>query len=150
MVHQVARQLPQFEAYFTPYYGDGFIKLVWRAGLLDFTVMGGQFLQRTLKYLQTHRLALDLEGRNGPYDLVVTCSDLIVPRNIVGPKLVLVQEGMTDPETLAFHLVKVLKLPRWIAQTAATGLSDLYDIFCVASDGYRDLFIRKGVRPDKI
>ncbi|MGH2373714.1 MAG: hypothetical protein ACRDIC_09635 [bacterium] len=150
MVHQVARQLPQFEAYFTPYYGDGFIKLVWRTGLLDFTVMGGKFLQLTLKYLETHRLALDLEGGRGPYDLVVTCSDLIVPRNILGPKLVLVQEGMTDPETLAFHLVKALKLPRWIAQTAATGLSDLYDIFCVASDGYRDLFIRKGVRPDKI
>ncbi|MGH8554457.1 MAG: hypothetical protein ACREUD_02645, partial [Gammaproteobacteria bacterium] len=106
MVHQVARQLPQFEAYFTPYYGDGFIKRVWRTGLLDFTVMGGKFLQLTLKYLETHRLALDLEGRNGPYDLVVTCSDLIVPRNILGPKLVLVQEGMTDPETLAFHLVK--------------------------------------------
>ncbi len=150
MVHQVARQLPQFDAYFTPYYCDGFIKLVCRAGLLDFTVMGGQFLQQTLRYLKTHRLALDREGRNGRYDLVVTCSDLIVPRNILGPKLVLVQEGMTDPETLAFHLVKALKLPRWTAQTAATGLSDMYDIFCVASDGYRDLFIRKGVRPDKI
>ncbi|MGH8533607.1 MAG: hypothetical protein ACREV1_12975 [Gammaproteobacteria bacterium] len=150
MVHQVARQLPQFEAYFTPYYCDGFIKLVCRTGLLDFTVMGGQFLQQTLKYLETHRLALDIEGGHGPYDLVVTCSDLIVPRNLLGTKLVLVQEGMTDPETLAFHLVKVLKLPRWIAHTAATGLSDLYDIFCVASDGYRDLFIRKGVRPDKI
>ncbi|MFH0344868.1 MAG: hypothetical protein ACHBNF_22705 [Chromatiales bacterium] len=73
-----------------------------------------------------------------------------MPRNILETKLVLVQEGMTDPETLTFHLVKVLKLPRWIAQTAATGLSDLYDIFCVASDGYRDLFIRKGVRPDKM
>ena len=24
MVHRVARQLPQFEAYFTPYYCDGF------------------------------------------------------------------------------------------------------------------------------
>jgi len=34
MVHQVARQLPQFEAYFTPYYGDGFVKLVWRAGVV--------------------------------------------------------------------------------------------------------------------
>jgi len=39
MVHRVARQLPQFEAYFTPYYCDGFVKRVWRAGLLDFTVM---------------------------------------------------------------------------------------------------------------
>ncbi len=31
-----------------------------------------------------------------------------------------------------------------------TGLSDAYEAFCVASEGYRDLFIRKGVRPEKI
>jgi hypothetical protein len=30
------------------------------------------------------------------------------------------------------------------------GLSDQYRYFCVASDGYRDLFVRNGVRPDKI
>jgi hypothetical protein len=31
-----------------------------------------------------------------------------------------------------------------------TGLSDAYQAFCVASEGYRDFFIRKGVRPEKI
>ena len=31
-----------------------------------------------------------------------------------------------------------------------TGLSDAYRAFCVASEGYRDFFIRKGVRPEKI
>jgi hypothetical protein len=82
--------------------------------------------------------------------LVVTCSDLIVPRRIRGSKIVLVQEGMTDPETIAFHLVKALRLPRWIAQTSTTGLSDAYDVFCVASEGYRDLFVRKGVRQEKV
>jgi len=65
--------------------------------------------------------------------------------------VILVQEGMTDPENFAYHLVKVFPfLPRWIASTSTTGLSDLYDVFCVASEGYRDLFIRKGVRPEKI
>ncbi len=34
MMHRVARQLPHFEAYFTPYYCDGFIKRVWRAGVV--------------------------------------------------------------------------------------------------------------------
>src|SRR5207249_7217172 len=40
--------------------------------------------------------------------------------------------------------------PRYLASTAATGLSHAYDYFCVASQGYRDLFIRKGVDPAKI
>jgi hypothetical protein len=37
-----------------------------------------------------------------------------------------------------------------LAGTAATGLSDAYHAFCVASEGYRDFFIRKGARPEKI
>jgi len=58
---------------------------------------------------------------------------------------------MTDPENLAFHLVKAFPfLPRWIAGTATTGLSQAYQKFCVASEGYRDLFVRKGVSPEKI
>jgi len=41
-------------------------------------------------------------------------------------------------------------LPRWIAGTSTTGLSGLYDRFCVASEGYRDLFIRNGVDPQSL
>jgi hypothetical protein len=82
---------------------------------------------------------------------VVTCSDLSLPKNIRDKKIVLVQEGITDPETVMFQFVKRLRfLPRWLAGTATTGLSDAYQAFCVASEGYRDFFIRKGVRPEKI
>ena len=50
-----------------------------------------------------------------------------------------------------YYIVKRLRfLPRWMADTAMTGLSDAYRAFCVASEGYRDFFIRKGVRPEKI
>jgi hypothetical protein len=151
MMHRISQHLPQFEAYFTPYFCEGWMRLMQRRGWLDFTVLGGRFVEQTLRYLQAQGVVFDYEGRSGPYDLVVTCSDLIVPRRIRGSKLVLVQEGMTDPENLAYRLVKTLGLPRWLAaSTAATGLSDAYDLFCVASEGYRDLFIRKGVRPEKI
>ncbi|HEX3075008.1 MAG TPA: CDP-glycerol glycerophosphotransferase family protein, partial [Ignavibacteriales bacterium] len=34
--------------------------------------------------------------------------------------------------------------------TSATGLSDAYDYFCVASEGYKELFIRKGVKKEKL
>jgi hypothetical protein len=62
----------------------------------------------------------------------------------------LVQEGMIEPEGFAYWLVRYLKFPRWLANTASTGISDEYDVFCVASEGYRRMFIRKGVRPEKI
>ena len=150
MMHKISKHLPQFDSYFTPFFCDGFGLLVQRSGALDFTVLGGRFVQQTMRYLTEQGVAFDFEGRSRQYDLVVTCSDLIVPRRIRNAKIVLVQEGMTDPENLLYHLVKTLRLPRWMAQTSTTGLSDLYDIFCVASEGYRDLFTGKGVRPEKI
>ena len=74
-----------------------------------------------------------------------------MPANMRGRAVVLVQEGMTDPEDLVFQLVKRFRLPPWLTTTSsATGLSHAYDKFCVASDGYRDLFVNKGVARDKI
>lgn len=65
--------------------------------------------------------------------------------------MVLVQEGITDPESPVFHLVKRFRfLPLWLPGTSTTGLSDAYQAFCVTSEGYRDFFIRKGARPEKI
>lgn len=93
---------------------------------------------------------MDDRGEKHNYDLVVTSSDLIVQRNIRGKRLVLIQEGITEPETWVYWMVKRLKLPRYIANTSTNGLSDAYDIFCVASEGYAKHFIRKGVRPEKI
>jgi hypothetical protein len=63
-------------------------------------------------------VALDFEGRSRDYDLVVSSGDLIFPCRIRGSKLVLAQEGMTDPENLVYHLVRSLRLPRWAAQTS--------------------------------
>ena len=81
---------------------------------------------------------------------VATCTDLLVQKNIRGRKLILVQEGITEPDGLAHRLVRSLGLPRWIANTAATGLSNAYDVFCVASEGYRDFFAGRGVKREKM
>jgi hypothetical protein len=75
---------------------------------------------------------------------------LVVPNNVRGKKTILVQEGMTDPENWMYHLVKHLGVPRYLASTSTTGLSDAYDVFCIASEGYRELFINKGVKPEKL
>ncbi|GMT46656.1 MAG: hypothetical protein IEMM0007_0222 [bacterium] len=150
IMHEISRHLSEFDCYFTPYYGDGLIHVLNNYGMLDFTVMGGSFRQQTDSYLKSAGVKTDYRGASNDYDLVVTCQDLIIQKNIRKKKVVLVQEGMTDPENFIYRLVKRFKLPRYLASTAATGLSDAYEKFCVASEGYREHFIGKGVKPEKI
>jgi hypothetical protein len=146
MMHAIGKHLcSRFDCFFTPYYTDGPLRHLKPLGLLDMTIMGGPMRARTDRYLAENRLPLDLEGRMGPYDLVLTCSDLIVQKNIRESAIVLVQEGMTDPEDFSYHLVRKLNLPRWLASTSTTGLSLAYEKFCVASEGYRQFFARKGI-----
>jgi hypothetical protein len=151
MMHKISRYLNnEYNFYFTPYYATGLIGAISKTSLLDFSVLGGQFRKKTLDYLKQNNLQIDIEGKNNNYDLIFTCSDLIIPSNIKNKSVILVQEGMTDPENFMFYIVKALKLPRWMASTSTTGLSDNYDLFCVASEGYKQLFIQKGVKPEKI
>ena len=150
-MHQIAGWLTDYDQYFSPFFSDGILGSASERGMLEFTIMGRKRSERTLEYLRSHHLKLDIGGFAHAYDLVLTCTDLIVPKHIRLKKIVLVQEGMTEPETLLFHFAKNFQwIPRWIAGTATTGLSDAYEKFCVASEGYRELFIRKGVSPAKI
>lgn len=146
-MHAIARELPGHAHYFTPYYSHGFIGWCAKNGLLEFSILGAKLGNRALEYLRAHDLRIDMHGQGRSYDLVLTCSDLIIPRNIRRTPIILVQEGMTDPKNLAYYLAKYLKLPRWLASTSTTGLSHAYRAFCVASEGYRDMFLRNGVRP---
>ena len=149
-MHQIARELPECDNWFTQIYTDGFLDIVRKAHLLEWTILGNKSIRRGLRYYKKQGLQIDYRGLRGGYDLVVMPSDLVVPENIKRSRIVLVQEGMTDPEGIFYWLVKKFRfLPRWLTSTAATGLSDAYDVFCVASEGYRDLFIRKGVKPEK-
>jgi hypothetical protein len=150
MLHKVSRHLSDHDCCFTPYYADGLINLMAKIGLLNQTILGGRHRSDTMHYLEEHGLPVDLRGDRNDYDLVVTGTDGIIQKNIRHKRLVLVQEGMTTPEGLGFQLVRLFKLPGWVADTSATGLSNAYDVFCVASNGYRDLFIKKGVVAEKI
>ena len=150
MMHQIARQMGDADCWFAPFYADGFIDWASRQRLLDFSILGGRHHAATVQYLEQHHLKIDPYGARAAYDVIFTCTDLIVPKNLFGQKFILVQEGMTEAEGLGYFLARYLGFPRFVANTAATGLSNAYDVFCVASWGYRDLFIRKGVRPEKI
>ena len=150
-MHQVSEHLREYEHSFSPYYVHGFDEILRRLGWIEFTISGNKLAGRCRRYLQDHGLPIDYQGKNQPYDLVVTCSDVYLQKNIRDHRIVLVQEGIMDPESMMFHLVKRLRfLPLWFAGNSTTGLSDAYRAFCVASEGYRDFFIQKGVRPEKI
>lgn len=150
-MHQIARELSEYEHAFTPYYCEGLLERARRAGLAEFTVAGDKLVGRCLRYLRSHGLAVDYRGRSGGYELVVTCSDLVLQRSARSAPLVAVQEGILDPEGWKYRLWRRLPfLPRWIAGTATTGLSRAYERLCVASEGYRDHFVARGVSRPKI
>src|SRR5262245_11353818 len=150
-MHQVAQQLIECECVFSAYYDDGYPETLKRLRLAETTPLGYKLSARTLAYFQRHNLVLDQAGLNGPYALVVTCSDLLVPGNVRRYPIVLVQEGMTDPEGLFYRIWKRHRwFPRWLAGTAVTGLSDQYTCFCVASEGYKRHFVSKGANSDKL
>jgi hypothetical protein len=150
-MHQVARELPECATWFTPYYADGILEWLRRAGLLEFTILGQKLRRRCLDYLTGAGLPIDVGGQRGDYDLVLTCSDLTVPRNQRAQRMVLLQEGILDPPSFGLRLWRRFRfLPRWFGGTATTGLSLVYEKFCVASPGYRDHFVAMGVPAERI
>ncbi|MBD3235803.1 MAG: hypothetical protein GF330_03790 [Candidatus Eisenbacteria bacterium] len=148
--YEIARHLRDCDCRFTPFYGDGMVNALAAAGLLDFTILGGEARERTERFLAARRCRIDHRGSAQRYDLVVTCSDLIVPRNVEGTPLILVQEGMVDPQGMGTRLVRRLRLPRYLGNTAMAGLSHAYETFCVASEGFARRFVENGVDPRKI
>jgi hypothetical protein len=146
----VGAQLADHNCYYTPFYCDGHLLRASQRGQLDFTVLAGPLRERSLSYMRQAKVPIDERGEARDYDLIVTCSDLILQKNIVQKRVVLVQEGLTEPEGVLYWLVKHGGLPRVFANTAAFGLSDGYEVFCVASAGTRELFRAKGVRDEKM
>src|SRR5262245_57601359 len=136
----IGNELADHNCYYTPFYCDGHLLRASRRGQLDFTVLSGPLRERTVTFMRQAHLPIDDRGESREYDLVVTCTDLILQDNIEDRRVVLVQEGLTEREGLLYWLVKHLGIPRVFANTAAFGLSDGYEVFCVASPGAGGMF----------
>lgn len=150
-LHAVARAMPHARARFSPFYGTRFVQALRRLGLIENTIGGERSRARCLAYLRDHGLEVDLDGTSGDYDLIVSCTDLVLPHNRRGRPLVVVQEGMTDPDSWISDVIwRSRVLPLWLASTALTGLSGAYDRFCVASEGYREFFASRGALRDRL
>ena len=158
-MHQIAQLLEdEFEPYFSQLYYDGWQRpfyrfLLWTGGLNP-TIVTGPIKAKADKYLARHGLANDFEARQlgNAYDLLVCCSDVIVPWPLVRTtKTVFVQEGMTDPLNWWARLIRRLNwMPILAIGTALNGLANCYDIYCVASEGYEKHFAHVGVTPGKL
>jgi len=153
-MHQVSDELRDYDCYFSQLYSNApIVKFAARRGWLDATILGGEFMRRSTAYLQQHNLRNDYASAafGNRYDLVVFCSDLIVTKKLRAIKTVFVQEGMTDPLTVQGKIIKRLGLPGYMAgNTALNGTSNICDIYCTASPGYKQQFTSMGTDADKI
>lgn len=155
-LHKVACQLPEYDHYYTQYFGSGLLmKYLSENGHLDFTIMGANSSFRKLQqqYLEENNCKYDYRGESlgNRYDLILICSDLMVPSEVAYAPTVFIQEGMTDPLTHLSKIVKKLNLPPWLAaDTSLNGTSNKCDMYCVASKGYADFFSSMGTFSDKI
>lgn len=152
-MHQIAAELPGFDCWFSQVFTDAaFAKfLIKNTGLLNGTALSGQFKENSEKYLRDHGLQTDYGAKLNQYDLVVYCSDLLIPRRMRQYKTIWVQEGMTDKQTLATRIVKALGLPPWLTgNTSLNGALNVCDIYCAASAGYKNFFAKGGTPSEKI
>lgn len=158
-MHQIARLLAdECEPYFSQIYYDGwmrgFYKLMLRARLLERTVVSGHIKQKADAYLQQHGLRNDFENKalREKYDLIVCCSDIVVPWNLLAKtKSVFIQEGMTDPlNWWARQVKRFTNFPILTVSTALNGMNNCCDLYCVASAGYAEHFQKIGVDAGKL
>lgn len=155
-MHQVAQHLPEYDAYYTQFFGNHpIIRLVTNAGLMDMSIMGpgSKFMQMSREYMAANNMKYDYRGAQyqDEYVMVIMCTDIVIPKFFRKIKTVWLQEGMVDKVTTWSKIVKALHLPRWFAKgTALNGSSNKVDLCCVASEGYKDFFVKMGVSPEKI
>jgi hypothetical protein len=117
----------------------------------DRTVLAGQFRRNSETYCTEHGLQMDYKAQKNRYDLVVYCSDLIIPDRMLQTKTLWVQEGMIDECTTISKWVKKLHLPPYLAiGTSLNGTSNICDVYCAASEGYKGYFSDMGTQAHKI
>jgi hypothetical protein len=153
-MHQVANMLPDYDCFFSQLYSNNpLIKLAVKLGLLNSTVLAGTFKDAADTYLANNNLPNDYATKKfkNDYSLVVLCSDMLIPKQLSKHKTIWIQEGMTDPITPWSKLVHTLHLPYLLTlNTAFNGCSNISDIYCAASAGYKKQFASLGTTAEKI
>ena len=149
---QIARALPEVEAWFTPYYSDWPHHLaILKLGIFEPAILGHKRRGICADQLNRRGLSIDLGAEQNEYDLWVCPNDAILPAGLSRVPSVLVQEGIMEQPNWRTWIWRYTRLmPRGIATTAVFGLTKRYEKFCVASEGYRRQFLAEGISADKL
>ncbi len=151
-MHQIASYLTEYDCWFSQFFAESKI-IDWfvKKGKADFSILGGQFREKSEKYLQENNLQIDYKAEKNKYDLVLLCTDMIVPKTLRKTKTIWVQEGMIDTYTLLSKIVKSLGLPTYLSVgTSLNGTSNIADIYCCASNGYKNTLAKRGTDRRKL
>ncbi len=150
---QIAAELPEYDCRFSQVFTDAKLLrfLAEHTTLVDKTIIAKPFRQKAEAFLKQEGRRIDYRAMDGVYDLVVCCSDLIVPPRLRRTKTVWVQEGMIDKYTLLSKLVHKLQLPPHLCfNTSLNGSTNTCDLYFAASEGYKKYITRLGTEPAKV
>jgi hypothetical protein len=152
-MQQIATELSEYDCWFSQIFVDfpPFQWLIDNTDLVSKTVLSGQFKENSEKYCLEHGMKMDYKAKLNRYDLVLYCSDMIIPDRMLQTKTLWVQEGMIDEYTPFSKVIKNLHLPPYFAVgTALNGSSNICDVYCAASEGYKNRFAKIGTDTHKI
>ncbi len=155
-MHEISKHLSDFDCCFSQHFAKHpWIMFGQKIGLMDNTIIGEKSKWRKMadEYLRKHDLQNDYRGAKfeKEYKLFIMCIDMVVPHMMRKAKSIFVQEGMIDPLRPLGKIVRFFRMPAYYAfDTSLNGYSNIPDIYCVASEGYREHFIKMGVHPGKI
>src|SRR5215813_13777 len=149
---QIAREMPEVEAWFSPYYSDDLLTTgLTKASLLEQAITGHKRRGICVDTLNAEGVNIDLHGERNAYDLWLSPNDAVVPPGLSDTPWVLVQEGIMEQPNWRTWVWRYTRLfPRPLATTAVFGLSKGYAKFCVASEGYRKKFLAEDVPAEKL
>lgn len=149
----IAGHLKDYDCWFSQLFTDNKIinLLVNKTPLLNNTVISKPFRNITEKYLRDNDCKIDYMAKLHQYDLVIFCSDMLVPKRIQQQRTAWVQEGMIDKMTWMSYVVKALKLPSMLCfNTSLNGTSNKCDLYCAASEGYKEYISKMGTDASKV
>jgi hypothetical protein len=152
-MHEIAKHLQEHDCWFSQFFTDSPVYnfLIKNTFLAKNTIFSGQFKENSEKYLLANGLQIDYQAKKNKYDLVVYCSDLHIPKRLRENKIIWVQEGMTDKFTVLSWLIKTFELPYiFSGGTSLNGSSNICDVYCAGSEGYKEQFVKLGTDASKI
>jgi len=152
-MHQISTHLEDFDCWFSQLFPDTPLlkAIVKYTPIANGTVLADHFRVQAESYMKQHGLQIDFGGDKHQYDLVVNCTDMVVAKKFRQTKTIWVQEGMIDKHTILTDAVKAIGLPPYFTgNTSLNGSTNVCDIYCTASVGYKNYFAKQGTDPSKL